>query len=193
MILLARHGQTGANRDGLLVGRIDPPLTALGVEQAERLGDALARSGAIRVVSSPLERTRRTAAAIAARLDLEVEIDERIVEMDYGAWDGTPLADIPIETWRTWRTDAEFRPPDGESLRDVARRVGAAMGEWLTADGPVIAVTHVSPIKAALTWALGAPETMAWRMYVEVASISRIGLRQGAPCMLGFNDTTHLG
>ncbi|MFM7060298.1 MAG: histidine phosphatase family protein [Actinomycetes bacterium] len=193
MILLARHGQTGANRDGLLVGRIDPPLTALGVEQAERLGDVLARSGAIRVVSSPLERTRRTAAAIAARLDLEVEIDERIVEMDYGAWDGTPLADIPIETWRRWRTDAGFCPPDGESLRDVARRVGDAMGEWLTADGPVIAVTHVSPIKAALTWALGAPETMAWRMYVEVASISRIGLRQGAPCMLGFNDTAHLG
>ncbi|MFM7616402.1 MAG: histidine phosphatase family protein [Actinomycetes bacterium] len=193
MIVLARHGQTEANRDGLLVGRIDPVLTPLGIEQADRLGIALADSSAVRVVSSPLTRTRQTADAIAARLGLEVEIDDRLVEMDYGAWDGTPLADIPIETWRAWRTDAEFRPPDGESLRDVARRVGAAMGEWLTADDPVIAVTHVSPIKAALTWALGAPETMAWRMFVEVASISRIGLRQGAPCMLGFNDTTHLG
>ncbi|MEY3360811.1 MAG: hypothetical protein RL531_530 [Actinomycetota bacterium] len=192
MIVLARHGQTEANRDGLLVGRIDPPLTALGLEQAGRLGDVLTATRASRVVSSPLERTRRTATVIAARLGLEVEIDERIVEMDYGAWDGTPLAEIPIETWRAWRTDPDFRPPEGESLRDVSRRVGAAMGEWLTADRTVIAVTHVSPIKAALTWALGAPETMAWRMFVEVASISRIGLRQGAPCMLGFNDTAHL-
>jgi broad specificity phosphatase PhoE len=192
VIILARHGQTEANRDGLLVGRIDPPLTALGMEQADRLAGALAGSGAVRVVSSPLARTMTTAGAIAGALGLEVEADDRIIEMDYGAWDGTPLMDVPIDTWRAWRTDPDFRPPDGESLRDVSRRVGAVMGEWLTTDETIIAVTHVSPIKAALTWALGAPDQMVWRMYVEVASISRVGLRQGAPCMLGFNDTAHL-
>jgi len=192
VIVLARHGQTEANRDALLVGRIDPPLTDLGMEQARRLAGALATSGAVRVVASPLTRTVQTATVIAEVLGLPVETDERIIEMDYGAWDGTPIADVPIEVWRAWRTDPEFRPPDGESLRDVSRRVGAAMGEWLTTDDPIIAVTHVSPIKAALTWALGAPDRMTWRMFVEVASISRIGLRQGAPCMLGFNDTAHL-
>lgn len=192
MIVLARHGQTEANRDALLVGRIDPPLTDLGLQQARRLAGALETSGAVRVVASPLMRTLQTATIIAEVLGLPVETDDRIIEMDYGAWDGTPIADVPIDTWRAWRTDPEFRPPDGESLRDVSRRVGAAMGEWLTTDEPIIAVTHVSPIKAALTWALGAPDQMTWRMYVEVASISRIGLRQGAPCMLGFNDTTHL-
>ena len=192
MIVLARHGQTEANRDALLVGRIDPPLTDLGMEQARRLAGALEMSEAVRVVASPLTRTVQTATVIAEVLGLPVETDDRIIEMDYGAWDGTPLADVPIEVWRTWRTDPEFRPPGGESLRDVSRRVGAAMGEWLTTDEPIIAVTHVSPIKAALTWALGAPDQMTWRMFVEVASISRIGLRQGAPCMLGFNDTAHL-
>jgi broad specificity phosphatase PhoE len=192
VIVLARHGQTEANRDALLVGRIDPPLTVLGREQAERLAEALAGSGALRVVASPLLRTVETATRIADALGLTVEIDERIIEMDYGEWDGTPIADVPLDAWRAWRTDPEFRPPGGESLRDVSRRVGAAMGEWLTVDEPIIAVTHVSPIKAALIWALGAPDQMTWRMYVEVASISRIGLRQGAPCMLGFNDTAHL-
>ena len=140
MIVLARHGQTEANRDGLLVGRVDPPLTALGFEQAARLAEALAGSGADRVVASPLARTRTTAEAIATRLGLEVETDERLIEMDYGAWDGTPIADVSIETWRRWRTDPEFRPPGGESLRDVARRVGAVMGEWLTTDERIIEI-----------------------------------------------------
>ena len=193
MIHLVRHGQTSANRDGLLVGRIDPPLTDLGMQQAERLGEALAASGAVRVVASPLARTRETASAIAARLGIEVELDDRALEMDYGSWDGTPLAEVPIDAWRAWRSDVDFRPPGGESLRDVGARVGRLMGDLLVDDAPVIVVTHVSPIKAALTWALDASDLLAWRMLVEVASISRIGLRQGAPVMLGFNDTAHLG
>jgi len=193
VIHLVRHGQTSANRDGLLVGRIDPPLTELGVQQAERLGEALAASGAVRVIASPLARTRETASAIAAHLGLEVELDDRALEMDYGSWDGTPLAEVPIDAWRAWRSDVDFRPPGGESLRDVGARVGRLMGDLLVDDAPVIVVTHVSPIKAALTWALGASDLLAWRMFVEVASISRIGLRQGAPVMLGFNDTAHLG
>lgn len=193
MIHLVRHGQTSANRDGLLVGRIDPPLTDLGVEQADRLAAALVGSSVVRVVSSPLARTRQTATAIAARLGLEVELDVRAIEIDYGAWDGTPLAEVPLEAWRQWRTDADFRPPGGESLREVGERTGRLMGDLLVDDASVIVVTHVSPIKAALTWALGASDLLAWRMFVEVASISRIGLRQGAPVMLGFNDTAHLG
>lgn len=193
MIHLVRHGQTEANRDALLVGRIDPPLTALGRDQAERLASAIERTGADRVVSSPLARTRETAAAIGRRLGLEVELDDRAIEIDYGSWDGTPLAQVPLEAWRSWRTDADFRPPDGESLREVAARVGSLVADLLADDRRVVLVTHVSPIKAALTWALGASELLAWRMYVEVASISRIGLRQGAPVMLGFNDTSHLG
>ena len=97
MIVLARHGQTAANRDALLVGRIDPPLTELGLAQAARLAGALASSTAVRVVASPLTRTVQTATVIAESLGLSVETDERIIEMDYGAWDGTPLAEVPID------------------------------------------------------------------------------------------------
>ncbi len=192
MILLIRHGQTASNRDGLLVGRIDPPLTELGEAQAQRLGARLQGSNPAFILSSPLSRARQTADVIAASTGLTVEIEDRLVEMNYGEWDGTPIADVPIEVWRQWRSDPEFKPPGGESLHDVSKRVGSLMGELLLSDDLAIVVSHVSPIKAALTWALGAPDQMVWRMFIDVASISSIGMRQGAPCMLGFNETAHL-
>lgn len=192
MILLIRHGQTASNRDGLLVGRIDPPLTELGESQAQRLGGRLQGSNPAFILSSPLSRARQTADAIAASTGLTVEIEDRLVEMNYGEWDGTPIADVPIEAWRQWRSDPEFKPPGGESLREVSQRVGSLMGELLLSDDLAILVSHVSPIKAALAWALGAPDQMVWRMFIDVASISSIGMRQGAPCMLGFNETAHL-
>ncbi len=65
-----------------------------------------------RVVASPLLRTRQTAAAFGAA----VEIDDRFIELDYGEYDGLPLADVPAELWDRWRTDSDFAPPGGESL-----------------------------------------------------------------------------
>ena len=192
MILLIRHGQTAANRDALLVGRIDPPLTELGEAQAERLGERLQGSNPSFILSSPLSRARQTADAIAVSTGLTVKTEDRLIEMNYGEWDGMPIADVPIDVWRQWRSDPDFKPPGGESLHDVSSRVGSLMGELLLSDDLAIVVSHVSPIKAALTWALGAPDQMVWRMFIDVASISSIGMRQGAPCMLGFNETAHL-
>ena len=192
MILLIRHGQTAANRDALLVGRIDPPLTELGEAQAERLGERLQGSNPSFILSSPLSRARQTADAIAVSTGLTVKTEDRLIEMNYGEWDGMPIADVPNDVWRQWRSDPDFKPPGGESLHDVSSRVGSLMGELLLGDDLAIVVSHVSPIKAALTWALGAPDQMVWRMFIDVASISSIGMRQGAPCMLGFNETAHL-
>ena len=132
------------------------------------------------------------AAAVAAYVVEFEKLQDRLVEMNYGEWDGTPIADVPIEVWRQWRSDPEFKPPGGESLHDVSKRVASLMGELLLSDDLAIVVSHVSPIKAALTWALGAPDQMVWRMFIDVASISSIGMRQGAPCRLGFNETAHL-
>ena len=56
----------------------------------------------------------------------------------------------------------------------------------------MIAVSHVSPIKAAVTWAMGADPLLAWRMFLDVASVSRIGAPNGVPTLLGFDETAHL-
>jgi len=191
VILLVRHGETAANRARLALGRADPPLTPRGDAQAAALARVLADSGAARVLSSPLARARATAGVIAAALGLAVETDARLVEMDYGEWDERSFSDLPRAELARWRSDAAFAPPGGESLLAVGQRVSSLCTDLL--DGPsVVAVSHVSPIKAAVLWAMDADPLLAWRMHLDVASITRVGATSGTPVLLGFNDVAHL-
>lgn len=189
MLYVVRHGQTAANAAGQLLGRADVPLTDTGRRQAKALAAAL---GPVqRVVSSPLQRARDTAAAFGR----PVEIDERWTELDYGIYDEWPLADVPAEMWQGWRGDAEFAPPEGESLASVGRRVRAACDELAAAaaESDVVVVSHVSPIKAAVAWTLGVSDAVTWRMFVAVASITRVAVNERGPILRSFNEVAHLG
>ena len=190
MIVLVRHGQTAANASGLLQGRADPPLTELGRRQAEALAGAV--RGATRVVASPLARARETAAALG--LDAEVEVDERWIEIDYGDYEGWPLADVPADLWARWRADPSFALPGGESLAAVGERVRSACEDLagFAAGADVVVVSHVSPIKLAVAWALGVDEAVAWRMFLGVAAVSRVLVGPAGPSLHTYNDTHHL-
>lgn len=190
-MLWVRHGETAANRDRLALGRANPPLTDRGQDQARALGVRLMDSGAVRVISSPLLRARLTASAIADPMGVDVEVDDRLIELDYGEWDQRSFSEFPPEDLAHWRRDATFAPPGGESLIAVGKRVSALCAEMI--DGPpVVVVSHVSPIKAAVIWAMGGDPLLAWRIHLDVASISRIGAPNRVPCVLGVNDTAHL-
>ena len=172
----------------MLLGRDDPPLTELGRRQAETLAKVDGVAGAVRVISSPLTRTRQTAEALGP----PVTLDERWIEIDYGAYEGTPLGDVPSAVWASWRADPAWRPAGGESLTDVGRRVRAsceellASGEVTAAD--VVVVSHVSPIKAAVAWALGVGDEVAWRMFLDVASVCRITMSAPGPSLRTYNE-----
>jgi broad specificity phosphatase PhoE len=189
VLLLVRHGRTAHNASRRLLGRLDIPLDELGGRQADALVGCEALARATRVVTSPLARCADT----AGRLGLPVTVDERWVEVDYGIHDGTPLDEVPPELWERWRADLSFTPPGGESLAAVAARVRDACGElWKeAAEVDVVVVTHVSPIKAAIAWALGAPDEVVWRMFVEVASLHRIGGTADRPLLRSFNEVGH--
>lgn len=196
-LFLVRHGRTDANASGLLLGRLDPPLDVEGERQAELVADAFEREvpDCTRVITSPLLRTRATAELIASRLGSAVEVDERWIELDYGDFDGLPFSEVPAATWQEWKSDPSFVTPGGESLVDLGRRVQVAAAELVTegAAGNVVVVSHVSPIKAAVAWALGVGDQVAWRMYLAPASITRIGCGGREPSLSGFNDVSHLG
>jgi broad specificity phosphatase PhoE len=143
------------------------------------------------VLTSPLTRCVQTASVIAGACGVDaVEVEDRLVEVDYGEYDGRPFADLPGDLVRRWRTEPDFAPPGGESLASVGVRV-AALGRELVADlgeQPVVAVSHVSPIKAAVCWALGLPDLAAWRMRLDNATMTRLGPGPEGAVLLSFNE-----
>ncbi len=198
-LILVRHGESTANAARLAAGHVDVALTEKGCDQAARAGKALKEIIGDRplldAVSSPLQRAVDT----ARYLDLGVEprIDPRWVEIDYGQWDGKAVADIAPELWQAWRDDIEFAPPGGESLASVGRRVreacaeigyddGSASPRWRS--GVTVVVSHVSPIKAAVAWALGAGDEATWRMHVDTATITSVLLVDSGPVLCRFNQ-----
>jgi len=190
VLILVRHGQTEANARGVLLGHSDPALNSVGIAQAKAVGLKLATvAGEARFVSSPLQRTRQTAALIAGHDD--VEIDPRWIELKYGELEGTPVDDVSDETWRRWRNDPDFAPDGGETLRALGQRVEEACEDLLdeARDRDVIVVSHVSPVKAAVVWALGVGDDVTWRTYVAPASITRISVRRFGPVLASFNET----
>jgi probable phosphoglycerate mutase len=192
MLVLVRHGESTANAAGLLLGRIDAPLTERGLAQAAAVGPLL---GAVRsLVSSPLRRALDTAAALHTGVD--VAVDERWIEVDYGVFDGQALRDVPADVWREWRADPTYRPEGGETLAEAQARVGEACEELFATDGAgarredgdVVVVSHVSPIKAAVSWALGADAGLAWRLHLATASVTRVAWGASGPLLETFNE-----
>ncbi len=189
MLIVVRHGRTEANASGLLLGRrLDPALDDLGRRQAGELARALPADA--RVVTSPLRRTRETAEALGR----EVDVDDRWIELDYGELDGTPLRDVPRDVWTGWQADPSWAPPGGESLTDLGRRIRAACDDLAgeCAERDVIVVTHVSPVKAAVAWALDVGDHISFRTFVAPASITTISTSLGRPSLHSFNGCAHL-
>jgi len=192
VIVFARHGQTAPNRDGLVLGRADPELTEEGRRQAALLAAALAGESVTAILTSPLVRARQTAEAVGAACGATVTVDERLLEIDWGAWEGRPAGSLAVADVDRWRAD-DGTAPEGESLDSLSRRVESFCLETLEQEGGVVvAVSHVSPIKAAAAWALGVDGTVAWRMFLGLASITRVGRGRTSPVLLSFNETGHL-
>ena len=99
------------------------------------------------------------------------------------------MRDVPSGLWQQWISDPDFRPPGGESLQEMGDRVYAACDDLLEAarHHDVVVVSHATPIKAAMAWALGVDVTITWRSQIDQASITRILIRDRGPALHAFN------
>jgi len=187
VLILVRHGRTLSNASGILQGRVDNPLDDVGLAQVAQVAAAIGPVD--RVITSSLLRAQQTAAMFAA----PSTIDDRWIELDYGEYDGLPLAEVPADAWLSWRLDRGFAPPGGESMGDLDVRVRAAAADVLeiARDEIVVVVSHVSPIKAAVAWAIGGDSMMSWRMQLDQAAVCRIGAGPNGAVLRSFNEVLY--
>jgi probable phosphoglycerate mutase len=191
VIILIRHGQTTSNAARLLVGQSDPALTELGERQARALRPYLL--SVQEVWTSPLQRARATAAL--AMPELPAKVMHPFIEVDYGSLDGQPLSLVSEEQWRAFEHDHNTAFGDGESLASVDQRVHVTLDALLADQTSLMhnpsvhlaIVSHVSPIKSAMTWALGVSGSVAWRMNLSNGSMTTIGSRMWTPSLMNYN------
>src|SRR3954469_24598868 len=202
-VILVRHGRTTANATGVLAGRLPGvKLDDTGAAQAARTAGRLAVLPLAGVVTSPLERCRQTARAIAkAQPGSPRPTSERgITECDYGDWSGRPIKELAKEKlWSLVQTQPSAAVfPNGEAMtamqaRAVAavRRLDAAFEAEHGSGALWVAVSHGDVIKSVLADALGMHLDLFQRLHVDPASVSIIRYTDSRPYVLATN--THAG
>jgi broad specificity phosphatase PhoE len=187
-IFLVRHGETEWSASGKHTSTTDVPLTDAGRQDAERLRGRLTDHELALVLTSPRSRARETAAL--AGFGDRAEVDEDLVEFEYGAYEGRTTPEIRVERpgWNLWTGGA----PGGETPADVGRRADRVIARALAAGGDVVLFAHGHLLRV-----LGA----RW-IELDPAAGGKLALSTGAVCRLGFerenrviwawNDTSHL-
>lgn len=205
VVVLLRHARSTANTSGLLAGR-SPGVTLddHGTAQAARIAERLADLPITRLLSSPLKRCRQTLAPLARKLDLPIEVDDRLAEVDYGEWTGRSLRELATEPlWRTVQhhpSAAGF--PAGESLASVSHRAVAAIRDLLHAadiepetpgdDRMALICSHGDLVKAVLADALGMHLDSFQRIVIAPGSVSIIRYTPLRPFIELVNDSGDL-
>ena len=157
-IVVLRHAPTAWNRDRRLQGRTDVALDEDGIGIAARWRTDPEWAG-YRILSSPLGRARMTAAILFP--DVEIGVDSRLIEMDFGAWEGKRLADLRAcpsgDAAEREDMGLDFRAPDGESPREVQARVLPLLARLAELRRPTVLVTHKAVSRAIYALATAWP------------------------------------
>ena len=207
-LILVRHGRTTANTRGVLAGRTPGVrLAEAGEAQATAVAARLAGVPLARLVTSPLERCRQTAAAVgrAQAGQLRARVERGITECDYGEWQGRPLKELAKEKlWKAVQSQpSAVQFPGGETMRGMqdravatVRRHDAAVEDEHGAHAVWVAVSHADVIKSILADALGTHLDLFQRLHVDPASVSVVRYTESRPFVLCVNtshgDLAHL-
>ncbi len=176
LILLVRHGQTPTTGK-ILPGRAPGlQLSERGHDQAVRVAQRLAELPVTAIYSSPMERTKQTAAPTAERLGLPVVEASGLIEGDFGDWTGAELSELmKLPEWQTVQQQPDqFRFPNGESFVEMSQRMAATLHALRTnhPGGTVVCFSHADTIRIAVSDALGSPLNKFQRISIDPCSVS---------------------
>lgn len=183
MLYLIRHPKPEVSA-GLCYGQLDVPVSAAVQEVAfERLLPQLSEMRPARLFSSPLQRCRHLAEQFSERMGVPVTFDRRLQEIHFGDWEGVSWDDVPRDELDAWAADvAGYRPPGGESVNDLAKRVMDWAAEIDQTDEVVLAVTHAGVIRALLGCRQGLPVSDWVNLSVGFASVVDVLRYEGISC-----------
>ncbi|HEY7426812.1 MAG TPA: histidine phosphatase family protein [Gemmataceae bacterium] len=189
-IYLARHGETEWSLSGQHTGVTDIPLTERGERNARSLGERLQGTHFVTVLTSPLQRAKRTCelAGYAA----QAKVDGDLVEWNYGEYEGKRTADIRKERpdWYLFRDGC----PGGESLDAIGKRADRVLERLRAASGDVLVFSHGHILRVLGARWLGLPVDDARLLLLTTASLSILGYEHnlGEPVLRLWNDDRHV-
>ena len=197
-LFLVRHAETVWSAKLRIHGRSDPALSELGHRQAKAVGDMLAGRPLAAIYTSPLQRARQTAAAIAARHQVQPRADPAFQEVSLGVWEGQRIADLEAddrEHYARWlAAPTGVRPPGGETLEEARARVARALASLQErhADETVVLVTHSIVGRIVIATCLGIDVRVVPRLKLKVASLSILRLEPSGGVLERLGDVSHL-
>ena len=179
---MVRHGETEWSRTGRHTGTTDLPLTAAGEAAASALRPRLAGVSFARVLTSPLERARRTAALAGFPNAVP---DPRLAEWDYGEYEGVTTPEIrrSVPGWTVWTHGA----PGGETAAEVAARLDAVVADVRATHGPVLVFSHGHALRALAARWLGLPVTNGRLFILDTGTVSVLGFEHAEPAVRRWN------
>jgi probable phosphoglycerate mutase len=189
-VYLARHGETAWTISRQHTGRTDIPLTPRGENNARSLGERLSGSSFAKVLTSPLERARRTAELAGFGAKSEVEPD--LLEWDYGRYDGLRTAEIVRDRpgWSLFRDGC----PGGESVADVGARADRLIARLRPIEGHILLFGHAHFFRVLAARFINLPPAGGQLLYLSTASLSVLGYEHSRdePVIRLWNDVRHV-
>jgi broad specificity phosphatase PhoE len=182
-VVLVRHGETEWSRSGQHTGTTDLPLLPDGEAQARAVAPRLAGREFALVLSSPMQRARRTAEL--AGFGDRAEVDDDLRERNYGEYEGRTTKDIRKERpgWDVWRDDC----PGGETLEQLAARADRVIERALAADGDTLVFAHSHLLRTLGARWIGLAPDGGGKLVLSTATLSTLGFERERRVLRGWN------
>jgi broad specificity phosphatase PhoE len=187
-VVLARHGETEWSASGKHTSVTDVALLESGRRDAARLGERLAGREFALVLTSPRARARDTCEL--AGFGAAAEVDDDLVEFDYGEYEGRTTPEIREEVpgWSVWRDGA----PGGETVEQVGVRADRVIERALAAGGDVALFAHGHLLRVLGARWIGLPAVVGGNLALSTGSLCELGFERERRCVWLWNDTSHL-
>lgn len=202
-IILVRHGTTDSNARGALCGAEDDKLNIIGYNQANKLKEILHSTKLFCIYSSPLKRCTETARVISASHNIDICIDDRLRERDFGVWNSLTISEIraryPSE-YEKWINSPEHYAIEGaESVEEFQKRA-SEFAQFLYStvikecppEQNILVVSHAGVIRIVISLLLGLGVDNCWRFSISNGKASIINVNENGYCYLAGLNVVHI-